>query len=159
MLDFVSAFRSVIIATTDANGYPFNSYAPFVFFDNRYFVFISDIAKHATNLQREKRASLLFIEDENGAENLHARKRVSVQCDAAVIHREDALYAQVMPLFSDRFDAKLMDMLQTMNDFNLHMFMPVGGEAVFGFGEAYTLGGEHMQTLLPRSGPGHHKKT
>lgn len=158
MLDFLKDFKSVIIATIDANGYPFSSYAPFVFFDNRYFVFISDIARHATYLRREGRVSLLFIEDEKGAENLHARKRVSLQCDSTVIEREHALFEQVMPHFSDRFDANLMAMLRSMHDFNLHAFTPVGGEAVFGFGEAYTLGGEHMQTLLPRSGPGHHKK-
>lgn len=51
----------------------------------------------------------------------------------------------------------MIDMLLQMQDFNLHEFRPVGGEATFGFGEAYTLGGEYMETLLPRQGKGHKK--
>lgn len=55
MLDFVAGFHSTVIGTLDENGFPFSSYAPFVYDDHRYYVFISDIAAHAGNLRREKK--------------------------------------------------------------------------------------------------------
>lgn len=157
MLDFVSGFQSVVIGTADANGFPFSSYAPFVLDEHRYYVFISDIAAHAGNLRRERRASLFFIEDENRAQNIFARKRVSLQCETDVVPRSGARFEIVMERFRKKFNPEIVGMLLQMQDFNLHEFRPVAGEATFGFGEAYTLGGEHMQTLLPRRGGGHKK--
>lgn len=157
MFDFLSGFQSVVIGTLDANGDPFASYAPFVYDDHRYYVFISDIARHAQNLRRTPRASLLFIEDETYCANLFARKRVSLQCDADIVPRESAHFQNVMEQFKAKFSPEMIEALLSMQDFNLHAFRVTGGEAVFGFGEAYTLGGEHMQTLIPRRGGGHRK--
>jgi len=157
MLEFVSGFQSVVIGTSDADGYPFSSYAPFVRDAHRYYVFISDIAAHAGNLRRSKKGSLFFIEDEAGASQIFARKRVSLQCDTAIIPRSGVRFEGVMQRFREKFDPGFIDMLLQMQDFNLHEFRPVAGEATFGFGEAYTLGGEHMETLIPRRGGGHKK--
>ncbi|UFS61383.1 pyridoxamine 5'-phosphate oxidase family protein [Sulfurimonas sp. HSL-3221] len=157
MLDFLSAFRSTVIGTVDADGFPFSSYAPFIRDDHRCYVFISDIARHAANLRREGRASLFFIEDECNAANLFARKRVSLQCETRIIPRATERFDAVMSRFKETFNPELISGLMQMQDFNLYEFIPVAGEAVFGFGEAYTLGGEHMETLLPRRGGGHKK--
>ena len=43
-------------------------------------------------------------------------------------------------------------MLMKMDDFNLFELTTIGGEAAFGFGEAYRVGGVHMESLLPRRG-------
>jgi len=157
MLAFVSAFKSAVIGTIDADGFPFSSYAPFVYDEHRYYVFISDIAAHSGNLRREKKASLFFIEDESSAANLFARKRVSLQCETDIVPRNGVRFDIIMDAFGRRFDPEFIAMLRQMQDFNLHEFRPVAGEATFGFGEAYTLGGEHMETLIPRRGGGHQK--
>ncbi|MEJ2467889.1 MAG: pyridoxamine 5'-phosphate oxidase family protein [Campylobacterales bacterium] len=157
MLEFVTAFQSVVIGSLDKNGFPFTSYAPFVYDDHRYYVFISDIAAHAGNLRREKKGALLFIEDEASAANLFARKRVSLQCETDIVSKNGAHFEIIMEKFRKKFDPGFIDMLMQMQDFNLHEFRPVAGEATFGFGEAYTLGGEHLETLLPRRGGGHKK--
>jgi len=158
MHDFVSGFQSVVIGTVDENGFPFASYAPFVHSDHLYYVFISDIARHAQNLRRSNKASLFFIEDECESPNIFARRRVSLQCEADIVPSGDTRFEAVMQTFKSRFDPELVSSLMQMQDFHLHMFRPVSGEAVFGFGEAYTLGGEHMETLLPRRGGGHQKR-
>lgn len=157
MLTFTEPFRSVVIGTADENGYPFSSYAPFVYESHRYYVFISDIARHASNLRREGKASLFFVEDEADVPNIFARKRISLQCDTAVVERDTERFDTVMEGFKTRFGEEMIGMLLQMRDFNLHEFRPVGGEATFGFGEAYTLGGEHMEELIPRRGGGHKK--
>jgi len=157
MLQFVSGFQSTVIGTLDEEGFPFSSYAPFVYDDHHYYVFISDIAAHARNLRRTPKASLFFIEDEKEAANIFARKRVSLTCETALIPRDAERFGGVMEKFKTKFGADFIGMLMQMQDFNLYAFRAVGGEATFGFGEAYTLGGEHMETLLPRRGGGHKK--
>jgi len=145
------------MGTTDAQGLPFSSYAPFVHHDHRFYVFISDIATHAKNLKREKKASLFFIEDESLSSNIFARKRISLQCDATLIPREAGKFTEVMDRFSDKFGEEMVSMLMKMADFNLFEFSTLGGEATFGFGEAYRVGGENGEMLLPRQGGSGHK--
>ncbi len=155
MIPFIEPFQSVVIGTVDAEGAPFGSYAPFCFFEDRYFIFISDVATHAGNIRRTPKASLLFIEDEQASTNIFARKRLSLQCDAAL--SEEALFERVMASFELRFGSEMIGMLRQMADFNLYALMPYSGEATFGFGEAYTIGGEKMDELIPRRGGGHRK--
>jgi putative heme iron utilization protein len=158
VLDFIETFQSVVIATIDCDGNPFSSYAPFVRYEHRYYVFISDIARHSCNLRETPKASLFFIEDEGTAENIFARKRVSLQCESRPIPRDAALFAEVIGRFKTRFDPGLVGMLEGMKDFNLFAFSPFSGEAVFGFGKAYDIGGDFMENLLERRGAGGHKK-
>ncbi len=157
MISFIEPFQSVVLGSVDAEGAPFGSYAPFCFYEGRYFIFISDVATHAKNIQRTPRASLLFIEDEAASANIFARKRLSLQCRAEVIGREIPLFETVMECFEARFGAEMIGMLRQMADFNLYALTPYNGEATFGFGEAYTVGGEKMDTLIPRRGGGHRK--
>jgi putative heme iron utilization protein len=157
ILPFIEPFQSVVMSTVDGAGEPFASYAPFLHDEHRYYVFISDIATHAKNITAHPSAALLFIEEESAAANLFARKRIAIQCRAEKISRDDDRFETVMERFKARFE--MIGMLQQMQDFNLYAFTPKQGEATFGFGEAYTLGGEHMETLIPRSGGGGHRKT
>jgi len=52
---------------------------------------------------------------------------------------------------------EILTMLMGMNDFNLYALTPLYGEATFGFGEAYNIGGEKMNELVPRTGTSGHK--
>jgi len=157
ILPFVSAFKSAVIGTLDEEGRPFTSYAPFLHYDHRFYIFISDIASHAKNLKSDGRASLFFIEDEARTDNIFARRRVSLQCDAAIVPREADRFAPVMAGFGEKFGGEMVSMLMKMSDFNLYELNSTGGEATFGFGEAYRVGGEHGEMLLPRSGGSGHK--
>ena len=161
MLDFIKNFESTVLGTLDEEGLPFGSYAPFVHTDHKFYVFISNVAKHAINLQRRPKASLVFIEDESKAEQIFARKRVSLQCSSIMIKREDEKFTDVMNVFKTKFSEEMVGMLMGMNDFNLYEFSTDYGEATYGFGEAYNIGGEFMEDLVKRTGgTGHaHKKS
>ncbi len=158
MRDFIHTLKSVILSTLSNDTTPFGSYAPFVYDQHRYYVFISDIATHAQNIMHMPKAGLLFIEDEKSAANIFARKRISMQCEVHKISRDDALFQRVMVRFEEKFDTGMMEMLRNMQDFNLYECLPKSGEATFGFGEAYTLGGEYCEELIPRRGGGHQTK-
>ncbi len=157
MLDFIKNFQSTTIGTLDEKGLPFSSYAPFVYADHKFYIFISNVAKHAQNLQRTPKASLLFIEDESKTEQIFARKRISLQCTSTMISREDESFDTVMEIFKTKFSEDMMGMLMGMADFNLYELSTDYGEATFGFGEAYNIGGEYMEELLPRQGGSGHK--
>jgi len=163
MLDFIKDFQSVVMGTLDDKGMPFGSYAPFVHTEHKFYVFISNVAKHAINLQRTPTASLVFIEDETKAEQIFARKRVSLQCSSAMVQKEDKKFMKVMDVFKTKFSPDMVEMLMGMSDFNLYEFSTTYGEATYGFGEAYNIGGDFMEDLVKRTGgTGHghgHKKT
>ena len=156
MKDFIATIQTAIIGTLDKNNLPFSSYAPYIYDANRFYVYISDIATHAKNIQANPKASLFFAEDESKTENLFARKRVSLQCDIAKITRGCERFEAVLDLFAKKFDAKMVATLKKMTDFNLYEFKVNYGEATFGFGKAYFVGGENMDELVARTGDNPH---
>ena len=158
MKEFIAKIQTAIIGTLDKNNHPFSSYAPYVYDTNRFYVYLSDIATHAKNLQRNPRASLFFVEDESKTENVFARKRVSLQCDSQKIERGSERFEAVLDLFAQRFDRKMVSTLKKMTDFNLYEFKVTYGEATFGFGKAYFVGGEHMDELVERTGENLHHR-
>jgi len=157
MLGFIKDFQSLSLGTLDEKGLPFSSYAPFVHVNHKFYIFISNVAKHAQNLQRTPKASLFFIEDESKTEQIFARKRISLQCSSTMISRDDAKFNEVMDVFKSKFSVEMVVMLMGMQDFNLYELSTDYGEATFGFGEAYNIGGEYMEEFVPRTGGSGHK--
>ncbi len=96
------------------------------------------------------------MEDESKTDNLFARKRVSLQCDSMKIERASERFEEVLGLFAEKFDAKMVGTLKKMLDFNLYEFKVTYGEATFGFGNAYFVGGENMDELIARTGDNPH---
>jgi len=155
--DLLEPFQSTVLGTEGTNGYPFSSYAPFYYDGEVVYVFISDIATHAKNMQTIPKASAFFIEDESMTDNIFKRKRISLQCDVVKIDRSEERFLHIMENFQTRFKDGTLSMLMGMKDFNLYALTPIYGEATFGFGEAYNIGGEKMNQLVARLGSSGHK--
>jgi len=153
---YLEPFQSAVLGTLSENGYPFSSYAPFYYDGKTVYIFISDIATHSKNIQRDPKASVFFIEDESKSPQIFARKRISLQCDVIAISRDDSHYAPIMQGFVAK-QGETLSMLMGMGDFNLYALTPIYGEATFGFGEAYHIGGEEMNELVTRRGNTGHK--
>ncbi len=149
-------YQSVVLGTQGNNDYPFTSYAPFYYDGEKVYIFISNIATHAKNIQEIPKCSAFFIEDESKTQQMFARKRISLQCDVKCIHREDTSFKKIMESFVTK-QGQTLTMLMGMSDFNLYALTPIYGEATFGFGEAYNVGGEKMNQLVPRTGDSGHK--
>ncbi len=84
------------------------------------------------------------------------RKRISLQCDVALIQREASLFYDIMPKFIQK-QGETLQMLVDMRDFNLYALQPIYGEATFGFAKAFLIGGEKMNMLIPRVSDNGHK--
>ena len=157
LIDLLENYQSVVLGSIGENGYPFSSYAPCYYDGEKIYIFISNIATHSKNLQNTGKASALFIEDEMKSDNIFARKRISLQCDVIMIPRDDSSFTSVMDSFQAKYEGGTLGMLMGMSDFNLYTLTPIYGEATFGFGEAYNVGGEKMNKLVPRTGGTGHK--
>lgn len=148
--EFLKDFQSLSISTVDEKENPFSSYAPFIKTDNKYYVYISQMAKHTQNLTNNDKCSLFFIEDESQCKNVFARKRVMIQCSSIKIEQNSKNEDSLLNEFRNKFGEEMINMLKNMNDFHVFEFKPFYGEAVFGFGKAYNLGGEDFNDFVQR---------
>jgi len=146
--ELINKHKSVTIGSLSTNGYPFGSYAPFVYMEHKVYIFIASIATHSKNLTSNPKSSLLFIEDEASCKNIFARKRITMQCECSKYAGTQK--AHIMDAFREKFDESMINMLDGTHDFALFEFVPVYGEVTLGFGKAYLVGGENMDELLSR---------
>jgi putative heme iron utilization protein len=156
LIDFLNSIQSVCINSLDDKDFPFSSYAPFVRYNNKYYVYLSLMAKHSQNLIINNKSSLLFIEDEKDCKNIFARKRVSLQCHTKKFKQNSEEEKKVLNEFKSKFDSDMVSMLEKMSDFYVFEFTPIYGETVFGFGKAYNVGGENFDELIQRAGQSGH---
>ncbi|GAB4452782.1 MAG: heme utilization protein HutZ [Anaerolineae bacterium] len=146
----VSESRSLILATTNADGSPAASTAPFIVDELRRFtIFTSQLAEHTANLRRDNRAGVMLIEDEAATAQLFARQRVTFQCRVEAIPRDSAEGAALLARFEERF-GKMVGLLKSLPDFQLFRLQPESGGLVTGFGQAFTLSGDSFQVITPR---------
>ena len=137
MHEFQSAFRSVLMATVNQDGVPEASYAPYVTDDNgSYYVFVSGLARHTRDFQETGHVSLQFIENEDSAPNLFARRRLTLLCDVSIITRENPVHEEILERFTRNF-GRFVNTLRGLPDFQLFRLNPRCGLYVRGFGQAF----------------------
>jgi len=137
--ELLEPFESTILGTLGSNGYPFSSYAPFYYDGEVVYIFISDIATHAENMQATPKASAFFIEDESVTENIFRRKRISFQCDVEKIARGSEHFTLVMTEFQARFEGGTLPMLMGMRDFTSTHSLPSMERQPLALGKPITL--------------------
>ena len=143
----LNEFQSIQLGTADQTGVPEASYSPSIMDEGKnFYVHVSELASHTSNLRDSARASVLIIEDESTAENLFARKRVAYQCSASLIERHSDQWESVIDQFEEKF-GKIVGFLKTMEDFHLFKLTPTSGRLVLGFGQAYDISGTGMKDL------------
>lgn len=146
----LSHSRSLILATTNADGSPLASAAPFIVDEQRqFYIFTSKLAAHTANLQRSGLASVMLIEDEAATAQIFARQRVTFACQASLIPRDTEEGEAALAQYEAHF-GKMVGLLKSLPDFQLFKLQPQSGTLVIGFAQAYTLSGERFETLVPR---------
>lgn len=144
---FIGQFKSALLSTADASGVPNISYAPIVFRDGIFYVYLSDLARHTQNLRVNPRVALMFIQDERDAEQIFARTRVTLDCQAKTLARDSDTWLLIMNEFSSRF-GDVMDTLSKLTDFQLLALKPVGGQFVKDFAKAFRITGADLDKLV-----------
>lgn len=142
--------ESLILATTNPDGTPRASYAPFVVDERRQFhIFTSQLAAHTANLQHTGQASVMLIEGEAAATQIFARQRVTFQCQASLIPRDSAEGEAALTRYEAKF-GQMVGLLKSLPDFQLFKLQPQSGSLVIGFAQTYTLSGERFEIITPR---------
>ena len=141
--------KTLVLATIDSKGFPDASYSPFVRDDQgRLYIYVSTLAKHTRNLRSAKKAGIMIIEDEQSAESLYARKRLTLQCAVEAVERDSEPFQAILPQFHEKF-GEIMKTLGGMKDFHLFRLVPDEGRLVLGFGQAFAIHGltveDHLQ--------------
>ncbi|MCW9710283.1 heme utilization protein HutZ [Avibacterium sp. 21-586] len=149
--------RTVMLATVDEQGNPNVSYAPFVLNEKGYYIFISDIARHARNLKKNPNVSLMLIEDESISRQIFARRRLSFDATATIVEYGTDEWNIGTQAIKEKH-GEIMNELTTMEDFTLFNLIPKKGLFVKGFGQAFSVdpsdlvGMVHVET-------GHQRRT
>lgn len=135
-MEFAEGMKTLLLSTTDENGRPFISYAPFVKVGGKFYIYISRIANHYRHLEERSAVDVMLIADEAETANLFARERARFTCEARNIGEEGN--EEIFDQFKQTFSPQLITMLRSL-DFSLFELVPSEGRYVVGFGQAYDI--------------------
>lgn len=124
---------TLILGTLDETGAPDSGLTPFLYRDGLFYVYLSQLARHTAQLQRDPRVSLLIHGGDDSTPNPFTDKRFSAQAEASPVG------ADVDPIL-DAMSAKLgqtLQLLRGLPDFSLYALRPRRGRLVVGFGAAF----------------------
>ncbi len=137
--NFISTCKTAVIATVSPHdASPHASYAPYLKWENHFYILVSGLAQHTGNLLQSGQCHLMFLADERDSVNPFARKRVSYQCDASEVLRSDDRADHILDAMADKFGPTI-GMLRQLPDFRLIELSPHEGLFVRGFGQAFPL--------------------
>ena len=150
MQQFIQNFSSVQIATADKHNQPEASYAPTLFANGGFYLYLSHLAKHSRNLQQNPLASLLFIESEDKSVDIFERQRASFSCEVTIISRDSQQWQTVLELMQQQHGATV-EMIRPLTDFTLYFCQPQHINFVKGFAQAYRFNAQEWQQACNHS--------
>ncbi len=143
----LAGFKTLLMSTVSTEGVPDASYSPFVRMeDDCFYVYVSGLSRHTTNLETTGVASVLFVEDEQDTKQLFARRRLSFDCRVKLIPRDSSRWNDIMEHFSRKF-GDVIELIQPLGDFKLFALVPGSGVYVRGFGQAYRFTGSTLENF------------
>lgn len=145
----IDELHSVSLATRAENGHADISYAPYLYREGVFYLYVSDLAKHTGNMLRCGQASLMLIEAESKAANPFARRRLLFDCQVAEINRNAADYVPLLAALQEKF-GDIVGVLRSLSDFHLLALTPQQGQYVAGFGQAFEVD-VNSGRLLPKA--------
>jgi len=145
---YITERQTVMLATVNEDGTPNVSYAPFVIDELlNVYIFVSEIVERTQNLMSNGKASLLFIEDEQDAKYIFARRRATMQAKAEVLSSEEVNSPKFKAMFEEKFGDFVNLELAGKSDFRLIKLVPYEGGLTKGFGLAFKLTGQNLQKV------------
>ena len=132
---------------------PHASYAPFLYQDGCFYILISELARHASNLAEARVASIMIIRDESDSPNLFARHRLTLDCTVEEVPWGGDYRPEITNAMKRRFGA-IINQLCSFQDIHLFRIIPTKGRYICGFGKAYRVNGM-LDQADPITGDGH----
>tara|TARA_Y100001935_G_scaffold213733_1_gene184612 strand:+ start:453 stop:968 length:516 start_codon:yes stop_codon:yes gene_type:complete len=156
--EMISSMSSIILSTISKQGEPNSSYAPSVVdCDGNFYIYISSLSKHTSNLEVNSKLSLMIIEDESKAENIFGRKRFTMDADSHIIERDSSEWRSAIDMMEQKF-GDTVKFLKDMTDFHMFKIIPFSGLLVHGFARAFNFYGEGLSEIRYLNEKGHTQK-
>jgi len=102
-----------------------------------FYIHVSHLAQHTRDMEANPLVSLLLAEIDDGRADPQTLARVTIQCRAELITREDETYASIRELYVTQFPASAQ--MFSFADFNLWRLVPEKARFVGGFARAFNL--------------------
>ena len=147
----ITQFKTVQMATLNPLGNPEASYTPYIRYAENYYIFVSGLASHTNNICQHPTLSLFFVQNEDEAKNLFARKRMTIECTGLLIERDDERWCEILDQFQSEHGATV-ELLRTLPDFTLFELSPNSATFIKGFGQAFKLEGEGFKNVTQVTG-------
>jgi heme iron utilization protein len=135
-IQFLKTRKTLVISMLDEKGNPFTSYAPFVQYDGKFYIYISKISEHYAFMEANNIINIMMIADEQASPNLFARERIRFSCTAMNVGNKG--YDEVFAKFEENHGAAMMGVLRSL-DLSLFELTPGEGRYVVGFGQAFEI--------------------
>jgi putative heme iron utilization protein len=141
---FIQGVPSCALATTNPEGLPEASYAPCIYHQSNFYIFVSELASHTRNLLDHPQASLLLTESQ--PRNLFACKRATLEITAQPIERDTPLWLAVLSEMETQL-GNTVSVIRELKDFHLLELQPHKASFVTGFGKAFEIQGEQLKEI------------
>lgn len=113
-----------------------------------FHVFVSRLAQHTMDMQKNKRVSLLITETDDGRDDPHTLSRVSIRGVAELVQNGEPGYTPLKEQYLARYPES--EKLFKLEDFNFWRIRPKGGRFVVGFAKAYNITPETLGKVSSR---------
>ena len=137
--ELINYCKSIIISVID-NNFSDIGYAPYIYKDNFFYVFSSELSSHIRVLLIKRSGTFMLIEDEKGSQNIWARKRIKFQAKISIVISGSAEFNEITDLISAKH-GNTINLIKEFKDFHLIKIIPNKGTIITGFGSAYYLKG------------------
>lgn len=113
-----------------------------------FYIFVSRLAQHTMDMQKNKRVSLLIAENDDGRPDPQTLARVSIRGAAESLQNGEPGYTPIKEMYLARFPQS--EPLFHLQDFNFWRIIPKGGRFIAGFGKAYNITVETLKKVSAR---------
>jgi putative heme iron utilization protein len=113
-----------------------------------FHIFVSRLAQHTIDMQKNKEISLLICETDDGRADPQTLARVSIRAKAEQIENGAPGYTLLKKQYLERFPES--GQLFKLTDFNFWRITPKGGRYVAGFAKAYNITAETLKKVSER---------
>ena len=142
-LKLIDTCKSFVITVMN-NDHPDIGYAPYIYRDNFFYIFSSELSSHIRLLINKKVGTFMLIKDERDTKNIWARVRMKFQAKVSIIRRNVPEFQEITDIISIEH-GNTINIIKQFKDFHLMKIIPTQGTIITGFGSAYNLIGKSLE--------------
>lgn len=113
-----------------------------------FYIFVSRLAQHTIDMQKDKRMCLLIAETDDGRADPQTLARVTIRGSAEMMEIGEPGYTPVKRQYIERFPESAM--LFNLEDFGMWRIKPKGGRYVAGLSKAFNITPETLVKVAAR---------